>query len=82
MFPWKYIFMAIQAAQEPTISRPCVLHVIVVGAGLAGLAAAISMRLEGHRVTILEKSPKLQEVGAKTPNYPKRVPSFPKMGHL
>lgn len=40
------------------------LHLIVVGAGLAGLAAAISTRLEGHRVTILEKAQVLQEIGA------------------
>ncbi|KAI1769354.1 FAD binding domain protein [Hypoxylon sp. FL1150] len=40
------------------------LHLIVVGAGLAGLAAAISARLEGHRVTVLEKTAKLVEVGA------------------
>lgn len=56
--------MACQAQQEPTTLRPRVLHLIVIGAGLAGLAAAISTRLEGHRVTILEKSPELQEVGA------------------
>ncbi|KAI1357661.1 putative monooxygenase [Xylaria arbuscula] len=40
------------------------LHLIVVGAGLAGLAAAISTRLEGHHVTILEKASVLQEIGA------------------
>ncbi|KAF3054872.1 3-hydroxybenzoate 6-hydroxylase 1 [Daldinia childiae] len=40
------------------------LHLIVVGAGLAGLAAAISTRLEGHRVTVLEKTTRLEEVGA------------------
>lgn len=41
------------------------LHLIVIGAGLAGLAAAISTRLEaGHRVTVLEKVPKLEEIGA------------------
>ncbi|KAI4865960.1 FAD binding domain protein [Hypoxylon rubiginosum] len=40
------------------------LHLIVVGAGLAGLAAAISTRLEGHHVTVLEKTAKLVEVGA------------------
>ncbi|KAI0438241.1 FAD binding domain protein [Xylaria telfairii] len=40
------------------------LRLVVIGAGLAGLAAAISTRLEGHHVTILEKSPKLEEVGA------------------
>ncbi|KAI1473080.1 putative monooxygenase [Daldinia caldariorum] len=40
------------------------LHLIIVGAGLAGLAAAISTRLEGHRVTVLEKTTKLTEIGA------------------
>ncbi|KAI8630643.1 putative monooxygenase [Xylariaceae sp. FL1651] len=40
------------------------LHLIVVGAGLAGLAAAISTRLEGHCVTIVEKVPQLEEIGA------------------
>ncbi|KJZ79729.1 hypothetical protein HIM_01198 [Hirsutella minnesotensis 3608] len=40
------------------------LHLVVIGAGLAGLAAAVSMRLEGHQVTVLEKSSELQEVGA------------------
>ena len=36
--------------------------VIVVGAGLAGLAAAISIQRTGHRVTVLERMPVLQEV--------------------
>ena len=56
--------MACQAEQEATTPRLLVLHLIIIGAGLAGLAAAISTRLEEHRVTILEKSSELQEVGA------------------
>jgi salicylate hydroxylase len=41
------------------------LHLVVIGAGLAGLAAAISTRLEaGHRVTVLEKVQKIEEIGA------------------
>ncbi|OTB09299.1 hypothetical protein M426DRAFT_70635 [Hypoxylon sp. CI-4A] len=40
------------------------LHLIIVGAGLAGLAAAISTRLEGHRVTLVEKVGRLEEIGA------------------
>ena len=40
------------------------VHLIIVVAGLCGLAAAISTLLAGHRVTILEAVSKLQEVGA------------------
>lgn len=56
--------MAINETQEGTQPANFQLHLIVVGAGLAGLAAAISTRLEGHRVTVLEKAAKLEEVGA------------------
>jgi len=40
------------------------LQVIVVGAGLAGLATAVSLRRQGHRVEIYEKSQFSNEVGA------------------
>ncbi|KAF4780220.1 FAD dependent oxidoreductase [Colletotrichum scovillei] len=42
------------------------LHVIIIGAGLAGLATALSTKLANpsHRVTILEAVKELQEVGA------------------
>jgi salicylate hydroxylase len=40
------------------------LDVIIVGAGLSGLAAAISTRLSGHNVTVFESAKELQEVGA------------------
>ncbi|KAK4177934.1 putative salicylate hydroxylase [Triangularia setosa] len=42
------------------------LHVIIIGAGLAGLAAALSTKLANpnHQVTILEAVKELQEVGA------------------
>lgn len=40
------------------------LDVIVVGAGLSGLAAAISTSLSGHNVTVFESARELQEVGA------------------
>lgn len=40
------------------------LDVIVIGAGLSGLAAAISLRLSGHKVRVFESARELQEVGA------------------
>ncbi|KAI1263677.1 hypothetical protein F5Y18DRAFT_393817 [Xylariaceae sp. FL1019] len=43
---------------------PLSLDIVVVGAGLSGLAAAISSALSGHKVTVLEAAPRLQEIGA------------------
>ncbi|KXJ85635.1 hypothetical protein Micbo1qcDRAFT_221762 [Microdochium bolleyi] len=40
------------------------LDIVVVGAGLAGLSAAIASRLGGHRVTVFESVRELREVGA------------------
>ena len=40
------------------------LHLLVVGAGLCGLAAAISTALEGCKVTVFEAAPRLHETGA------------------
>lgn len=40
------------------------LNIIIVGAGLGGLAASIALRRGGHNVTILEQAAALGEVGA------------------
>ncbi|KAG5914293.1 hypothetical protein E4U53_004666, partial [Claviceps sorghi] len=40
------------------------LDIIVVGAGIAGLAAATSLRRAGHDIHVYEKSPTDSEVGA------------------
>jgi salicylate hydroxylase len=40
------------------------LDIIIVGAGLGGLSAAISCALAGHRVRVLESAKQLAEIGA------------------
>ncbi|VDC03434.1 unnamed protein product [Peniophora sp. CBMAI 1063] len=40
------------------------LHIVVVGAGLGGLAAVHTLAQAGHRVTLLESASKLGDVGA------------------
>jgi salicylate hydroxylase len=39
-------------------------HIIVVGGGIAGLTAALSLSRAGFRATVLEQSPRLEEIGA------------------
>jgi salicylate hydroxylase len=45
-------------------STPLRFKVIVVGAGLGGLATSIALARKGHEVTVLEQAPALGEVGA------------------
>lgn len=40
------------------------LDVIIVGAGIGGLSAAIALRDGGHNVRVIEQAPRLGEVGA------------------
>ncbi|KAF2767126.1 FAD/NAD(P)-binding domain-containing protein [Teratosphaeria nubilosa] len=51
---------------QERIVRPAAeqLQVIIVGAGLGGLGAAIGLLLAGHKVHILEAASKIAEVGA------------------
>ncbi|PWR13237.1 FAD-dependent oxidoreductase [Micromonospora acroterricola] len=39
-------------------------HAVVVGAGIGGLSAAVALRRQGWRVTVLERAAELREVGA------------------
>ncbi|KAH7123024.1 hypothetical protein EDB81DRAFT_225786 [Dactylonectria macrodidyma] len=54
-------FTVQQKIQRDAASK---LDVIIVGAGLGGLGAAISILLAGHDVTVLEAAPSIGEVGA------------------
>lgn len=40
------------------------LNIVIIGAGIGGLTAAIFLRRQGHRVTLLEQSRFANEVGA------------------
>jgi salicylate hydroxylase len=40
------------------------MHVLIAGGGIGGLTAALALCKHGHRVTVLEQSPRLDEVGA------------------
>ncbi|KAJ5246310.1 hypothetical protein N7468_001293 [Penicillium chermesinum] len=54
----------IHIKQPETRTESCQLEILVVGAGLAGLGAAISCALSGHKVHILEAAKEIKEVGA------------------
>jgi cation diffusion facilitator CzcD-associated flavoprotein CzcO len=43
------------------------LNVIIVGAGIGGLAAAIALARHGHSITVLEQAPELGEVTMQLP---------------
>lgn len=51
-----------KVAEWTQIAPEARLKIIVVGAGLGGLAAAISCALGGHEVTVLESAKELAEV--------------------
>lgn len=53
-----------QASLLERRSRPSrlSLNIVVVGAGLGGLAAAIALARRGHKVTVVEQAPFLAEV--------------------
>ncbi|CAK7237313.1 hypothetical protein SBRCBS47491_009933 [Sporothrix bragantina] len=40
------------------------LDIVIVGGGIAGLSAAVAIRLAGHNVVVLEAAEKIEEIGA------------------
>ncbi|KAF2102019.1 FAD/NAD(P)-binding domain-containing protein [Rhizodiscina lignyota] len=55
-------------------------HIIVVGAGIAGLAAANALARKGNKVTVLESKPALNEFGASIGINPNGVRCLVKWG--
>jgi len=49
---------------QSSLPAKCPLQIHIVGAGIAGLTAAISLTLSGHKVVIFERAPVFGEVGA------------------
>lgn len=56
------------------------LNVIVVGGGIGGLAAAISLRQAGHRVTVLEQARQLSAIGAGITLAPNATAALDRLG--
>lgn len=54
--------MAVNGSVQVQPKSPVQLDVIVVGAGISGLATAISTALSGHNVTVFESAKELLEV--------------------
>jgi len=50
--------------RQPEDPEPSTPHCLIAGAGIAGLAAALFIARAGWRVTICDREPALQEVGA------------------
>ena len=61
------------------VERPS-CHVLIIGAGLCGLVAAISVTLEGHQASVFESAAKPHEIGAGIQITPNGVRILRKLG--
>ena len=56
------------------------MRIIVVGAGIGGLSAAIGLRRAGHDVTVLERAPHLGGIGAGLVLFPNAMLALGRLG--
>lgn len=61
-------------------SSSIVLHVIIVGGGLCGLATAIAVSLAGHKVTVFEAADRVHPFGSGLQSSPNGTRLFSKWG--
>jgi salicylate hydroxylase len=61
-------------------SRPLIMKIIIVGAGIAGLSLAIALGQSGHQVTVLDAASQLTELGAGVQMTPQAIRYFFKWG--
>ena len=68
------------AITKSSTCAPIKLNVLIVGAGLGGLALAINLIQRGHHVLVIEAAPVLGEVGAGIQVPPNSVKLLARMG--
>jgi FAD-dependent urate hydroxylase len=56
------------------------MHVLIIGGGIGGPAAAIALQQMGIAVTVFERTPELREVGAGLSLWPNAVKALDKLG--
>ena len=56
------------------------MRVVIVGAGIGGLTAAIALRRAGMDAVVLERAPELREVGAGISLWPNAINAFRRLG--
>ena len=72
--------MSTWSTSRDTRKRGVVMRVLIVGAGIGGLTAAIALRRAGIDAVVLEQAPELREVGAGISLWPNAINAFRRLG--